>query len=189
MRTGKLNWRVNYQIRAPRVRVIGKDGKQIGVLPIEKALSEAKKAGLDLVEIAAKADPPVVKIIEVGKLKYEEEKRLRREKKGIKGGETKEVRFSPFIGDNDFNTRLQRVKEFLEDKNKVRLAVVFKGRQMGSTRFGYEIIERVKSYLGDTISIDMEPKFMGKHLITVISPVNRPKTTNEEKVEKKELAK
>jgi translation initiation factor IF-3 len=179
LRTGKLNWRVNYQIHAPRVRVIGADGKQIGVLPIEKALSEAKKAGLDLVEIAEKANPPVVKIIEIGKLKYEEEKKLRREKKGIKGGETKEVRFSPFIGDHDFEIRLQRIKEFLAEKNKVRIAVVFKGRQMGSKHFGYEIIDRINSHLTDKVTVDMPPKFIGKHLITIISPINRPKSAKE----------
>jgi translation initiation factor IF-3 len=179
-----LNWRINYQIRAPKVRVIGADGKQIGVLPIDKALAESKKAGLDLVEIAPKATPPVVKIIEIGKLKYEEEKKLRRERKGIKGGDTKEIRFSPFIGEHDFQIRLERIKEFLSEKNKVRIAVVFKGREMGSKQFGYDILNKINSIFKDSITIDMQPKFMGKHLITVISPVNQPKKTTS--VEEKE---
>jgi translation initiation factor IF-3 len=167
-----LNWRINHQIRASDVRVIGPDGKQIGILKLTDALSEAEKHGLDLVEIAPLAKPPVVKIADLGKLRYEEEKKLKKEKKGQKGGDTKEMRFSPFIGEADYQTRLTRIKEFLSDKNKVRVVVKFGGRQMGSKDFGYQVLKRVLKDT-DPVNIDMEPKFLGRNLIMVISPTNK----------------
>ena len=164
------------------MRVIDEKGKQIGVLTVNDALIKAKAAQLDLVEIAPKANPPVVKIIEFGKFKYQEEKRLRKQKKGAKGGEVKEIRFSPFIGEADYNTRIGRIKEFLEEKNKIRVVVKFKGRQMGSKKFGYDLLKTILTDLGDIISIDMEPKFLGRHLIMVVSPlVKRRKISVQEK--------
>jgi len=184
LKTSKFNWRINNQIRAPKVRVIGADGKQQGILAIEKALSEANKAGVDLVEIAPTANPPVVKIIEFGKFLYEEEKKARKQKKGEKGGEVKEVRLSPFIGDHDFSTRLERVQEFLQDRNKVRLVVVFKGRQMGSKDFGYNVLKKALGHFGESVAIDMEPKFIGRHLVMVISPTNKLKVSEGKKEQK-----
>ena len=137
---------------------------------IDKALGQARKVGLDLIEIAPIAKPPVAKIINFGKFRYQEEKKEKQQKKGVKGGELKEIRFSPFIGEADYKTRLERVKEFLEDKDKVRLVVKFKGRQMGSKQFGYSLLKRVLDELGQSIAVDMEPKFLGRHLIMVISP-------------------
>lgn len=166
-------WRTNEQIRAPEVRVIGEDGKQLGVMKVEVALEEAKKKGVDLVEIAPMAKPPVVKIIEFGKFRYQEEKKQRREGKKAKLGDVKEVRFSPFIAENDFNVRFEKVKEFLGDKNKVRTVVVFKGPQMRKREFGYELLSRIVRLLGDIINVDMEPKFFGKHLIMIISPTSK----------------
>ena len=163
-------WRSNYQIRAPEVRVIDEKGKQIGVIEKQKALDLAKNAGLDLVEIAPNAKPPVCKIVDFGKFKYQQEKKAKKEKKGVKKSELKEVRFTPFIGDHDYKTRIERTKEFLSDKNKVRVVVRFKGRQMGSKKFGYELLDKVIAELADTISVDMQPKFVGRNLIMVISP-------------------
>ncbi len=169
MKNDNISWRVNNQICSPEVRVIGQDGKQIGVLPISKALEKAKEAKLDLVEIAPQAKPPVAKITNLGKLRYQEEKKQRREKRGVKGGDTKEVRFSPFIAEGDYQTRLSKIKDFLEEKNKVRVVVKFGGRQMGSKDFGYKIMERVVNEAGN-VNIDMPPKFLGRHLTMVISP-------------------
>ena len=143
MRRNKKYWRTNEQIRAPKVRVIGSGGKQVGVIDTSKALALAKKEGLDLVEIAPFAKPPVTKIVDIGKFKYEEEKKQKAQKKKTKSSELKEIRFSPFIGEADYNTRLIRIKEFLEDKNKVKVVVKFKGRQMGSKQFGYKLFERL----------------------------------------------
>lgn len=184
LRRQKLYWRTNEQIHAPRVRVIGADGMQIGILTRDKALDLAKKAKLDLVEIAPKAKPPVVKIVDFGKFRYREEKRLRLQKKKTKSTEVKEIRFSPFIGEADYNTRFERVKKFLGEKNKVRLVVKFKGRQMGSKQFGYDLLERLLKELGEGIAIDMKPKFLGRHLAMVISPKGQSTSTEKKKSKK-----
>lgn len=174
MRGQKLFWRINENIRAESLRVIDGTGKQLGVITKEEALDKAKESGLTLVEIAPNANPPVAKIVEFGKFRYQEEKKQRQSNKG-KGGDIKEIRFSPFIADHDFEVRFERVKEFLEERNKVRLVCVFKGRQMGSKQFGYNVLGKVTKRLGDTINIDMEPKFLGKHLIMIISPLAKGK--------------
>ena len=172
---GKSNlfWRTDYSIRATTLRVVGSDGKLIGEMSKDEAIQKAKKEGLSLVEIAPNANPPVAKIVDFGKFKYQEEKKARSQSKGAKGGEVKEIRFSPFIAENDFNTRLARIKEFLVEKNKVKVVVVFKGPQMRVKNTGYEVINKIKSELGEGIQTDMEPKFLGKQLITVISPVTK----------------
>jgi len=180
LKTGTINFRINHQIRAPQVRVIGADGKQIGVIKIEEALQEAQKVGLDLVEIAPNAKPPVTKIVEIGKFRYEQEKKLKKEKKKGKGGELKEVRLSPFIADHDYKTRMGKIIEFLDENNKVRVVVVFMGRQMDSKQFGYNVLKRVTNELDNRIVVDMEPKFLGRHLAMVISPVKKGKKEGNE---------
>ncbi|MBI4153694.1 translation initiation factor IF-3 [Candidatus Woesebacteria bacterium] len=174
MKTGLPYYRINEAIRAPKVRVINSQGKQLGVLSREEALNKAKKANLALIEIAAKANPPVAKIVDLGKFKYQEEKRLKSQKKA-KGGEVKEIRFSPFIAENDYQIRLGRVKEFLGEKNKVRLVVVFRGPQMRSKQFGYNLLARIVTELGEQVAVDMPPKFLGKHLMMIISPLSGKK--------------
>ena len=177
----KSNWRVNEQIRAPEVRVIDAEDKQVGVMSRDEALKKAKEAELDLVEIAPKAKPPVVKIVDFGKFAYREEKKLKEQKKKTKASDLKEVRFSPFIAENDYNVRLERIKEFLADKDKVKLVVKFKGRQMGSKQFGYKLFDKVLETLGDTVSVDMEPKFLGRHLSMIISPLSGVKQQEKSK--------
>lgn len=179
---GKQNlfWRTDYSIRAPSLRVIDSEGKLIGVISRDEAVAKAKEAGLTLVEIAPTATPPVAKIVDFGKFRYAEEKKARAAAKKVKGGEVKEIRFSPFIGDADFDVRIKRIKEFFEDRNKVKVVVVFKGPQMQAKRAGYEVIDKIKSVFGDTIITDMEPKFLGKYLTTVISPISKTKVRKEE---------
>jgi len=138
-------------------------------------LEKAQESGLDLVEIAPNAKPPVVKIVELGKFRYEQEKKLKKEKKRAKGSELKEVRFSPFIANHDYATRMEKIKAFLDESNKVRVVVVFMGRQMNSKSFGYELIKRITDDLGERVAIDMEPKFIGRHLITTLSPLKKIK--------------
>ena len=191
----KLFWRTDYQIRAPELRIIATDGKLIGVLKKEEAIAKAKKEGLTLVEIAPNAVPPVAKIVDFGKFRYAEEKKVREQTKKVKGGEVKEIRFSPFIAENDFKTRIERIKEFFADKNKVRVVVVFKGPQMRVKNTGYLVINKILSEFGDTVATDMPPKFLGKHLITVISQTAKKKTivvsesnkSNHAKIEIKEI--
>lgn len=176
-----INYRINHQIRAPELRVVAFDGSQIGILPTHEALKKAQDEGLTLIEVAPNAKPPVAKIVDLGKFKYLEEKKARKEKKGIKGGDTKEVRFSPFIGDHDYQTRLSRVEEFLTEKNKVKLVVIFTKRQLGSKQFGYDLLGKIAKNFGERISIDMQPKFLGRYLIMTISPRNIIKKVEESK--------
>ena len=180
------HWYINHQIRSPKVRLIGENDEQIGVVTIKKALAESKNAGLDLVEVAPNAKPPVAKIIDFGKFKYQEEKKLTKQRKGSKKTEMKEVRFSPFIAKGDFETRIVRITEFLNEGNKIRIVVKFKGRQMNSKPFGYKLIEKVILKYKDRINIDMEPKFIGRHLTCVISPISKAKIKRNEEKEKKD---
>jgi translation initiation factor IF-3 len=184
---GKQNlfWRTDYQIRAPSLRVIDSEGKLIGVLNRDEAIRRAKEEQLTLVEIAPNASPPVGKIVDFGKFRYAEEKKARAQAKKVKGGEVKEIRFSPFIAENDFNVRIGRIKDFFADKNKVKVVVVFKGPQMRVKNTGYLLINKIKAVFGDTIITDMEPKFLGKYLVTVISPVNKARTKAQEVIEEK----
>ena len=168
--TQTISYPINHQIKAPELRVVSSDGKQLGVIPTYEAIQKALDEGLTLIEVAPNAKPPVAKIVDLGKFKYEIEKKARKEKKGVKGGDTKEIRFSPFIGEHDYETRMIRIREFLDEKNKVRLVVVFTRRQLGSKQFGYNLLYRITKELGDRIGIDMQPKFLGKHLMMVISP-------------------
>jgi translation initiation factor IF-3 len=165
----KLFWRTDYQIRAPSLRVIDSEGKLLGVMSVNDAIRKAKDAGLTLVEVAPNAAPPVAKIVDFGKFRYAEEKKARESAKKVKGGDVKEIRFSPFIGEADFKVRIERIKEFFADKNKVKVVVVFKGPQMRVKNIGYDIINKINNEFGDSIITDMPPKFLGKHLVTVIS--------------------
>jgi translation initiation factor IF-3 len=183
---GKYNFRLNNQINSPEVRVIGSDGKQLGVLKTGDALKKAQELELDLVEIAPLAKPPVAKIVDIGKFTYELEKKEKKERKKTKASELKEIRFSPFIGEHDYNVRITRIKEFFGNSNKVKVVVVFLGRQMSSKEFGYNLLERIQKEFEGMIAIDMKPKFLGRHLVMVISPIkkailrtNKPISTNE----------
>lgn len=162
------------------MRVIDEAGKQIGIVKRSEALSLAKKVDKDLVEIAPMAKPPVGKIINFGKFRYQEEKKLKAQQKKIKGGELKEIRFSPFIAEGDYQTRIRRMEGFLEEGNKVRVVVVFKGRHMGSKPFGYVLLSKILNNFGERVTKDMEPKFLGRHLVMIISPYKKIKNKNEE---------
>ena len=175
LRNNKPFWRTDEQIRAASLRVVDSEGKLIGVLSRSQALEEAKKQELTLVEIAPNANPPVAKIVDFGKFRYAEEKKLKEIAKKNKGGELKEIRFSPFIADNDYKTRISRINEFLGDKNKVKIVVVFRGPQMRVKNQGYILVNKIIAELGDRVVIDMQPKFLGKHLITIVSPIFKKK--------------
>ncbi len=154
-------------------------------MSVPDAVKKAKEANLTLVEIAPNAAPPVAKIVDFGKFRYSEEKKAREVAKKVKGGGVKEIRFSPFIAENDFKTRIGRIKEFFEDKNKVRVVVVFRGPQMRVKNTGYDVINRIKAEFGESVITDMPPKFLGKHLVTVISYTAKSKKVEQSKTENK----
>lgn len=163
-------FRVNERITAPSLRVIDNTGKQIGVMPRLEALEAARKQGLDLIEIAPNAHPPVARIVDEDKYRYSQEKKARLERKKSKPAEQKEIRFSPFIAQNDYNTRLEKLRGFLREGHKVKTTIKFLGRQMDKTEFGYKLVSRITQDLGDEARLDSQPKFIGHHLIAIISP-------------------
>lgn len=176
----KVYYRTNERIYAPEVRVLDGEGKQIGVLSKQEALSMARDQELDLVEIAPKANPPVAKIIDFKKFLYQESKKKQEEKRKAKVSETKEIRLSPFISDNDLQVMVRRGREFLEDGDKVRLVLKFKGRQIVHPEFGKDILAKTVVALSDISKIDREAHFEGRQLVAMLSP-ERKKKENAEK--------
>jgi len=169
----KNYYRINNEIKSSELRVIDENGKMIGIMPKDEALKKSQEMGLDLVEIAPKAVPPVAKIIEIGKFRYIEEKKAREQKKKAKLAELKEVRLSPFIAGGDYQTKVGKIDKFLKKGHKVKVVVVFKGRHMDSKSSGYALMKEILANLAHPVSIDMEPKFLGRHLAMVISPLKK----------------
>lgn len=175
-------YKINHNITAPTVRLIDEHAKQIGIMSIYDARTQAQETGLDLVEIAAKASPPVVKLISFSKFKYQESKKLKAEKKGIKGGELKEIQATPFIGQNDYETRVKKAQKFLTTGNKVKLSIKFQGRQIAHKEFGYDLIAKFKKDLEDYATPEGEPKLLGKRLLLTLAPTKKKITNNEKEV-------
>ncbi|MCL5432521.1 MAG: translation initiation factor IF-3 [Patescibacteria group bacterium] len=176
----RVFFRINERIYAPNLRVLDSEGKQIGLLSRFEALSKAKEQGLDLVEIAPKANPPVAKIIDYNKFLYQMEKKKREEKKKTKSSETKEIRLGPFMDDHDLQVAIRRGREFLGDNNKIRLVVKFIGRQIVHPEFGRETLNKVVAALSDISKVERDPHFEGKQLITMLSPERKKVKQDEE---------
>jgi translation initiation factor IF-3 len=165
----------NHQITAPEVRLIDEDGKLIGVVTIAEARAKSAEAELDLVEIAPNAKPPVVKIIDYAKFKYMEAKKDALAKKKTRETELKEVRFSPFIGEGDFDTRINRAKEFLKRGDLVKVTVKFKGRQMAHQEFGPKLMEKILVALEGVGEKERDFKQMGLQFSGVVKPAKSAK--------------
>lgn len=176
----KFQYRINERINAQQLRVLDNEGKQIGILSRSEALQMARDQSLDLVEIAAQAQPPVVKIIDFNKFLYQESKKKQEEKRKAKVSETKEIRLGPFMSDNDLNVMVRRGKEFLDDGNKIRLVLKFRGRQITHPEFGHDIIRKVIVALEDVSKVEREAHMEGKQLVALLSP-ERKKQNAEEK--------
>jgi len=186
-------YRINERIFASTLRVLDPEGKQIGVLPRLEALRKAKELGVDLVEIAPMASPPVVKIIDFKKFLYQESKKKNEEKKRSKVSDTKEIRLGPFMNDHDLKTMIRRGTGFLEDNDKVRLIVKFMGRQIAHPEFGQQIMQKVVNALSGISKLERDPHFEGKQLIAILSPERSSKggsgKKDYEKEEDKKLSK
>jgi translation initiation factor IF-3 len=150
--------------------VIGPNGEQIGVLPFAAALQRAQEAQLDLVEVAPTAQPPVVKIMDYGRYKYEQAKRDRQAHRKSRGGDLKGMRLSPNIGQHDFQVKTQRVHGFLQDGNKVRVALWFRGRQMAYPKIGEALLQRLAQALADVGVVESPPRLEGRNMIMVLTP-------------------
>ena len=163
-------YRTNERIFALTLRVLDSVGKQIGVMSKFDALKLSRGKGVDLVEIAAMAKPPVAKIIDFKKFLYQESKKKKEEKKKSKISETKELRLGPFMNDHDLQVMIKRGRGFLEDNDKVKLVLKFMGRQIAHPEFGKAVMQKVIEALSSISKIERDPHFEGKQLITILSP-------------------
>jgi len=161
--------RINHRIRVPEVRVIS-DEDQLGVMPTHEALRLAEEKGLDLVEISPRAFPPVCRIMDYGKYKYEEAKKKQQARKRASTVETKEIKFRPKTEEHDMAFKVKHVRRFLEEGNKVRLAVVFRGREITHPQTGMAVLNRVVEMCNDIAAVEATPNMEGRRMIMVIAP-------------------
>jgi translation initiation factor IF-3 len=162
--------RVNERIRVPQVRVIGDDGTQVGVLPVREALTLAQSKGLDLVEVSPTARPPVCRIMDYGKFKYEQNRRARKAKKKQHQMQLKEVKMRPKIEEHDYNFKIEHARQFLEDRDKVKLTVTFRGREIAHQEIGHRLIQKVIAALADISLVESPPRSEGRTLTSVLMP-------------------
>lgn len=173
--------RKNEEIKAQEVRVIDEDGKQIGIMPLQEALQLARQRGLDLVEVAPQANPVVCKILDYGKYLYILEKR---EKKRPKARKLKEVRLSVRIEDHDFETKLRHIRSFLEEDNKVKVSIFFRGREIVHMKRGRELLERIAAALAGIAKVDQPPTAHGRSLQMLLVPLGDSKKEKGKEKEK-----
>lgn len=169
MNTSYKHYRLNYQIISPTVRLLDEEGKQVGVVSKIEALQKAKELGIDVVEIAPNATPPVAKLIDFKKFKYQEQKKERESKKNQKNVGVKEVRLRPFIGQHDFDTRLAQAQDWIQEGNQIKINVVFKGREITRKEFGNDVMKRFIDAM-DSAKLVREPHLEGKVLSAMMVP-------------------
>lgn len=162
--------RINEQITNPQVRLILSDGENVGIVSTKEAIRKALEQGLDLIEISPNGDIPVCKILDFGKYKYEMQKRKADAKKKQKVQETKEIKFTPNIGDNDYMVKMRAAKKFLEEGDKVKFTLRFRGREMSYIDLGMEVLRRAKTDLQEVAKIEQEPKMEGRQMLMLVSP-------------------
>jgi translation initiation factor IF-3 len=164
---------LNERIRSPQVRLVGADGEQIGVVTTQEALQRAREADLDLVEVAPQANPPVCRIMDYGKFKYERDIRQKEARKKQSRTELKEIKFRPKIDAHDYGTKKGHVERFLRGGHKVKVTIMFRGREMTHTDLGRKILDRLVGDLGEMVTVESMPKQEGRNMIMVISPNKR----------------
>jgi translation initiation factor IF-3 len=167
-RSSRIN--INRNIRAKEVRVIDPDGNQIGVIPTYKAIAVANDFGLDLVEISPNANPPVCKIMDYGRYKYELTKKRQEAKKKQTTFQLKEIKLRPKTGEHDLMTKINHIKKFIEKKDKVKVTVIFRGREITLSKLGRDLLERVVQETEEISSVEQPPKFEGRTMMMVLSP-------------------
>jgi len=161
---------VNERIRVPQVRVIGDDGEQIGVLPTREAIQMAQSKSLDLVEVSPTARPPVCRIMDYGKFKYEQNRRARKAKKKQHHTQLKEIKMRPKIEDHDFGTKVNHARDFLMERDKVKLTVTFRGREIARPEIGHRLMKRVIESLSDVALVESAPRHEGRSITAVMMP-------------------
>ena len=162
--------RFNEYITVPKVRVIDGDGENLGVMYTAEAIEAAQEVGLDLVEVSPNADPPVCKFLDVGKYKYEAQKKAAAARKSQKTQEIKEIKMRPNIDDHDYETKMKAVRKFIEEGDKVKITLRFRGRELAHGQLGMKLMERVRDDSVDYAKIEQTPKMEGRQMLMVIAP-------------------
>jgi len=162
--------RVNEEIRIPQVRLIDQDGEMQGVLTVREAMQRAFAVGLDLVEISPNADPPVCKILDFGKFKYEQQKKKNEAKKKQKVIEIKEIKVRPNIDENDYQVKMRAMKSFIDEGDKVKVTLRFRGREMAHQDIGMRVLERIRQEMDALTKVEQMPRMENRQMIMVLSP-------------------
>ena len=162
--------RFNEFIVSPKVRVIDQDGENLGVMYTREAMEQAREVGLDLVEVSPNADPPVAKFLDVGKFKYEAQKKANLARKSQKTQEIKEIKMRPNIDDHDYDTKMKAVHRFIEEGDKVKLTLRFRGRELSHGELGLALLERVRDDSAEYAKVEQTPKMEGRQMLMVIAP-------------------
>jgi translation initiation factor IF-3 len=161
---------VNTEIEAKSVRLVDADGEMVGVVSLREALDMAIEVGLDLVEVSPTADPPVCKILDFGKYKYEIQKKKNEARKKQKVIDIKEIKLRPNIDDNDYNIKMRNMRQFLTDGDKVKVTLRFRGREMAHQDLGVKVLDRVRTGLDDLAKVEQFPKMEGRQMVMVMAP-------------------
>ncbi|TLU72315.1 translation initiation factor IF-3 [Lichenicoccus roseus] len=162
--------RVNEEIRVPSVRLIDEEGEMQGVMPTREAMQRAFSVGLDLLEISPNAEPPVVKILDYGKFKYEQQKKKNEARKKQKVIEIKEVKVRPNIDENDYQVKLRAMRSFIEEGDKVKVTLRFRGREMAHQDLGVKVLERIRGDMDERTKVEQMPRMENRQMIMVLSP-------------------
>jgi translation initiation factor IF-3 len=170
-RTKPKGPKTNERIRSPQVQVIGSDGKNLGTLTTSEAINIAKSEGLDLIEISPNANPPVCKIIDIGKYKYDVQKKANKAKKKQKIINLKEIKLRPVTEIHDYNFKIKNAQKFLEKGDKVKFTVKFKGREMQHTHLGNQLMDRIIDDTASLGKVEVRPKFEGRQIIMIVQPL------------------
>jgi translation initiation factor IF-3 len=165
---------VNDRIRAPQVRLVGSDGAQIGIVSIQEALSRAQELDLDLVEVAPQANPPVCRIMDYGKFKYERDIRQKEARKHQARVEVKEMKMRPKIDPHDYGTKKGHIERFLKTGARVKVTIMFRGREMAHTELGRKLLDRLTGDLQELATVESYPKLDGRNMVMLLAPVKRP---------------
>jgi translation initiation factor IF-3 len=165
---------VNDRVRSPEVRLVGPDGSQIGIVSIQEALRRAQELDLDLVEVAPQAQPPVCRIMDYGKYKYERDVRLKEARKKQQRVEVKEIKMRPKIDRHDYEVKKGHVVRFLGQGARVKVTIMFRGREMAHTELGRRLLDRLTEDLRELATVDAYPKLDGRNMVMVMAPVKRP---------------
>ncbi|MFH0768260.1 MAG: translation initiation factor IF-3 [Chloroflexota bacterium] len=168
--------RINTEIRAKEVRLVGEKGEQLGIMTLDQARTVARNQNLDIVEVAPTAVPPVCRLLDYGKYRYEQTKKEREAKKGHKIALLREIRLRPKIGSHDFEAKARLVKKLLDEGDKVQVVVLFRGREITHPEIAWKLLQRMTESLKEAASVDGQPLMLGRRMSIVLSPLAAPKT-------------